>query len=338
MKPQPNQQQLLTSTLAHLGLLIRQAGLYGISHNVTISALNTTTQTINQFLSTHKSLAISISNSDLIINGETSPEINTAGLNLLERLNHYKITGLTITPPFALPELMQLTKLLNTPPQELQAQGGIHKLLKSSPIPGITIPPLSTTHSPLTTNHPEHSTAATSTTWDLDLEPTQAHPTQIQLTNLTNTLSQHFNQPLPPPDTTSQLSHLNTLLNLAEDSIRRHIETLSHNITTTNQLIANPTTTPIQLLQTLQQAWRDILAQIAELHQEIAQPLTVTSGVLQMICQGDLGPLTPEQDTLLNLAYDSAQRANHLITHLHTIVGLPTTLTPQNQFISTIAH
>jgi hypothetical protein len=71
-----------------------------------------------------------------------------------------------------------------------------------------------------------------------------------------------------------------------------------------------------------------LLARLAELHQELLQPLTVASGVVESMVQGNLGPISMPQRSLLQLAFESIGSVTQLATHITELVGYPAGLCP----------
>jgi signal transduction histidine kinase len=72
---------------------------------------------------------------------------------------------------------------------------------------------------------------------------------------------------------------------------------------------------------------------LAELAQELMQPLTVINCSIKMTTSGYVGELSEEQKDLLDLAQSSANRLNRLIERLTTLVGYPKDLNPKTSEI-----
>ncbi|MDD4622841.1 MAG: hypothetical protein PHG71_06350 [Kiritimatiellae bacterium] len=72
----------------------------------------------------------------------------------------------------------------------------------------------------------------------------------------------------------------------------------------------------------------ELVERYAELNQEIVQPLTVSTGVIDMLHAGKGGPLTDAQRDMLRLAAESVDRVNQLVAYMHRIAGLPASYTP----------
>jgi hypothetical protein len=77
----------------------------------------------------------------------------------------------------------------------------------------------------------------------------------------------------------------------------------------------------------------ELVQRYAELNQEILQPLTVSSGVIDMLNSGCTGALTETQRELLKMAAESVSRVNQLVAYMNKISGLPDSLTPNAEII-----
>ena len=73
---------------------------------------------------------------------------------------------------------------------------------------------------------------------------------------------------------------------------------------------------------------------LAEITQELCQPLSVVNCSIDMVKDERLGPLETSQSDMLALASTSGQRLLTLITKLGEITGMPSTLHPQQDIIS----
>lgn len=78
----------------------------------------------------------------------------------------------------------------------------------------------------------------------------------------------------------------------------------------------------------------ELLQRYAELNQEIVQPLTVSSGVIDLLHSGKTGELSESQLELLNMAAESMGRVSQLVNYLNRVSGLPESLTPDAGVIS----
>lgn len=78
----------------------------------------------------------------------------------------------------------------------------------------------------------------------------------------------------------------------------------------------------------------ELVERYAELNQEIVQPLTVSTGVIDMLHAGKGGPLTAAQRDMLKLAAESVDRVNQLVAYMNRVAGLPSNFTPDAKVIS----
>ncbi len=78
----------------------------------------------------------------------------------------------------------------------------------------------------------------------------------------------------------------------------------------------------------------ELLRRYAELNQEIVQPLTVSSGVIDLLHSGQAGTVSEPQRELLKMASESMDRVNQLVTYLNRVSGLPESLTPDAGLIA----
>ncbi len=77
----------------------------------------------------------------------------------------------------------------------------------------------------------------------------------------------------------------------------------------------------------------ELIERYAELNQEIVQPLTVSTGVIDLLHSGKGGPLSESQRDMLKLAADSVERVNQLVAYMRRIAGLPESYTPDMEII-----
>lgn len=69
---------------------------------------------------------------------------------------------------------------------------------------------------------------------------------------------------------------------------------------------------------------KELLSSIAEVAQELMQPLTAINASLEMLLSGYAGDVAPDQRNLLSLASSSGDDLNYLMQTLIHIVGIPT--------------
>ncbi len=78
---------------------------------------------------------------------------------------------------------------------------------------------------------------------------------------------------------------------------------------------------------------QQLLEMMAELGQELRQPLTIVSGVLDMLRLKHAGPLAKEQQPLVEMAVESTQRMDTLVGRMVEIAGMPKTLHPDREIL-----
>ena len=80
---------------------------------------------------------------------------------------------------------------------------------------------------------------------------------------------------------------------------------------------------------------KELLFSISEVAQELMQPLTAMNATLEMLSGGYVGEVTPEQQKMLLLAYNSGDHLRHLMEELIAIVGFPTSKGTDKRFHTT---
>jgi hypothetical protein len=81
---------------------------------------------------------------------------------------------------------------------------------------------------------------------------------------------------------------------------------------------------------------RAVLAWLAEVVQELRQPLAAISCSLSLIGEGRLGDITAQQRDMLALALNGLGRLEHLTAKLLEMSGLPSGLTPDTQILDSV--
>jgi len=75
---------------------------------------------------------------------------------------------------------------------------------------------------------------------------------------------------------------------------------------------------------------------LAEIIQELRQPLSVINSVMSAVGSGMMGQVTPTQKNMLGLAGESATRLDVLINKLAELFGMPKGLTPDSKILGTV--
>lgn len=130
----------------------------------------------------------------------------------------------------------------------------------------------------------------------------------------------------------------------ALEQIRRVLTTMTADSETHIATLANELDDDRQTIASIESAARrrgiglklmraELVQRYAELNQEIIQPLTVSSGVIDMLNSGCTGSLTESQRELLKMAAESVSRVNQLVAYMSRISGLPESYTPDAAII-----
>ena len=77
----------------------------------------------------------------------------------------------------------------------------------------------------------------------------------------------------------------------------------------------------------------ELLASLAEINQELAQPLTSALAVIDVLEKGKLGAVTQAQKDVLCVASDGMKRLGKLVAYLTIISGVPETLSPDREVL-----
>ena len=77
----------------------------------------------------------------------------------------------------------------------------------------------------------------------------------------------------------------------------------------------------------------NLIERYAELNQEIIQPLTVSTGVIEMLRKNQAGKVSEPQEELLKMAHESIERVNELVNYIHAVTGLPDSFNPDSSII-----
>jgi signal transduction histidine kinase len=80
---------------------------------------------------------------------------------------------------------------------------------------------------------------------------------------------------------------------------------------------------------------KELLSSIAEIAQELMQPLTAINASLEMMLGGYVGEVNREQHTILDLANNSGAHLTYLMKELIEIVGCPTNKGVDDRFHTT---
>lgn len=86
----------------------------------------------------------------------------------------------------------------------------------------------------------------------------------------------------------------------------------------------------------LQLSREELLGSLAEINQELVQPLTTSSAMLQMLSSSKMGDLSDGQRDVLKMATEGMDRLEKLIAYLQRISGFPIELAPDQALLSEV--
>lgn len=163
-----------------------------------------------------------------------------------------------------------------------------------------------------------------------------APPLTMLLLRLTELLepTQQAPQAVPAREQVEPIvAQINTGLATAIAGVEQKMDTLREKIKTIAPLPEAPGSEAAQE-QALSR--RKIIAILAEIVQELRQPLAVICGAIETLSGGHLGNLPDLQRGMLQLALQSSQRVSVIVDALADIAGAPATLQPDAQIIQRI--
>ncbi len=130
------------------------------------------------------------------------------------------------------------------------------------------------------------------------------------------------------------VTRIRDALSEATQESERHIAALADQLDADRQTIASIESAARRRGLGIRLTRAELVERYAELNQEIVQPLTVSTGVIDMLSSGKAGPLTSSQRDMLRLASESVERVNQLVAYMRRIAGLPASLTPDAAIIT----
>lgn len=355
-----------------LGLLVSQASVYGSSHRVTQSAARSVFAELDQTLKTYGPVEIALKDDRVLLNGSLNGLDESIGKNLFDRMALHKIGGLVFLPPADLSEFLTCITLFGTPPATLEAQGGFEAALKRSGVrsvravtvayqrvtgPSVPAPVSEPPAAPAVRRRPVSSDSLVdlATAWERDFgglaaDPEESSPhlppvsacqeraarlaallrdtaTLLEQDSALSTEEQHRR-------VLSAVARIREALTASAEESQRQIAALADQVDADSQTVASIESAARRRGIGIKLTRAELIERYAELNQEIVQPLTVSTGVIDMLHTGRAGPLTESQQDMLKLAAESVDRVNQLVAYMRRIAGLPDTYTPDADIIS----
>ena len=350
-----------------LGLLVSQAGVYGPSHNVTQGTARSVFAELEQAVRSYGPIEISLRGQQILINGSADGVNEATGRNLSDRMALHKISGLLFLAPPDSREFLKCVTLFGTQPLMLEAEGGFENAVKKERLrsvrvvavayqrvegdkPALKKPPEAPPTSPFVDRRPvasssvlDLSAAFASVEKEPDPEPEEELARRKRADEMAALLREVASllesgkggaaQELPP-SVADALSRIRGYLSDMATGSERQISTLADQVSEDRQTIASIESAARRRGITLRVSRGELVQRYAELNQEIMQPLTVSTGVIDMLQSGCVGALTEPQRELLKMAAESVERVNQLVAYMTRISGLPESLSPDAETIA----
>ncbi len=158
-------------------------------------------------------------------------------------------------------------------------------------------------------------------------EPTEAHPPpESSLSSLLTQLRE-----TSPGD--GQLPHLvENILAEMNKALQQTAVRAEAQMATLKRIIMIPAGRP----DNADLSRRQLLILMAELGQELRQPLTVITGAIDMLLGRYFGPVAQEQAPILEMAAESSRHLDELIGRMVRIAGMPDSLSPDAKILTRI--
>lgn len=347
-----------------LGLLLSQAGVYGPMHNVTQSAVRNVFTELEQLLKTYGSIEIARRDTQIQVNGSSDGITPVIGKNLADRMALHKISGLLFLNPLDLREFLRGIALFSSAPAELAALGGLEGILKRENVRSLMVvnvayqrvngdelrsdekkpEPVVATPVHLSTP-PKRCTGGlgvvdlSAALMDGDVPPmgegcsgfgdtaaAERRRRSDELAGLLREAAAYLER--GGGLSGAQLDRIRSFLSGIVAGSERQISSFASEVDDDRQTIASIESAAKRRGIGLKLTRAELIGRYAELNQEVLQPLTVSTGVIDMLRSGCVGQLSPQQQDLLKLASESVERVNQLVSYMNRISGLPNSYTP----------
>ncbi|MEI7948226.1 MAG: hypothetical protein WCJ02_16105 [bacterium] len=349
------------------GLLVNQVTFYGISHKVIQQQALTFFATLKQMLTDYGHIEFSLLGDKAAVNDSSDGIDMMSARNIKEKMMLHKLPSISFNPLLTQQEFFTFLSYLGTPPVTIQGQGGVEELLHKADIKGISLShfiyqrvnaknanretaPQSATASQAPAKPRKRSVkpasdgqteAVLQEGYELikreQQAPTQARIRRKRVRSELNSLLTEVTQLVSSGGAPKNGQVVDTLRTI-RDALRNSTEPSKERIATLmgqpdNLAPGSITGKPAKKVTTFKLTYKEFMSRYAELTQEIAQPLTVTNGVIELLRHGQVGALNDAQTNFLDLALESVDRVNQLIKYMHTLSGEPESYTPDMNII-----
>jgi hypothetical protein len=347
------------------GLLVNQAAVYGITHKIIRESALAFFSKLSQYIAQYQCVEFSILEEKISVN-ESSDGIDLmTSRNLKDKMLLHKLPGLVFLPEMTQNEFLTFLTYFAKPPVTVQELGGLEAVLTKEGVKGVllthfvyqridaTVQQASPTPPPeisgpapekkrvhaAKSGRKEEENASTQKTID-PLPGLQAaarrqrNHVHAELISLLTEVAQ-----LVSDDGVSQEEKVVETLRSIRDTLRQSTEDSKANIANLlgqhyppEEAVAGHQK-PHKKAGKLHLTPQEFAARFAELTQELAQPLTVTNGVIELLRKGQAGNINESQRGFLDLAIESVERVNQLIKYMHSISGEPESFLPDTKII-----
>lgn len=346
-----------------LGLLVNQAGIYGPTHNVTRRAAHSVFAELDEMVERYGAIEIALKDDRLLLNGSLDGMDAASVRNLHDRMVLHKIGGLLFLSPTDRDEFLTCIALFGTPPATLAAKGGFEGALKQADLHSIQAVEVAYQRVSDSDNPETPATITPSASIIADVEdlaaawarnfsmqngtpeepvvPSATRQSRAQqlaaLLRETAAVLEHdvdLDSDQQQQQILEAIARVREALAEVTRESERHIAALADQVDADRQTIASIESAAQRRGLGIRLTRAELVERYAELNQEIVQPLTVSTGVIDMLGSGKAGPLTPSQRDMLRLAAESVERVNQLVAYMRRIAGLPDSLTPDTAIIA----
>ncbi|MBP5511055.1 MAG: hypothetical protein J6Z49_09070 [Kiritimatiellae bacterium] len=348
-----------------LGLLISQAGIYGIRHNVTRQAARSVFVELERLLTTYRQIEIDCHEHQLLVNGAEERVDPTTAKNLVERMEAHKVGGIEFLSPPDMDEFLACIALFAAQPNTLAAEGGFEEGLKRANVRSIKTVQVSYRRAD-EEEQPRANASRSSAVGVLDLSAVLSQPGEGgegdnawggmgadvpsvpkkkgAFKEQTAMLAAFLRETAELLESQLSQHELHVKIALVLDKIRAALEEFTEESQEHISSLADQVDADKLKIDSLESAARrrgiglklsrhELIERYAELNQEMIQPLTVSSGILDLLTSGKVGELSQSQQDLLKVASESVARVNQLVSYMSRVTGLPQSFTPDAEVI-----
>ncbi len=347
-----------------LGLLVNQAAVYGVEHKVVRDALPESFGKLRKLLQQYGTVEMELQGEHFFVN--KSRDSMAAGVckSLVDRMRLHRITLLHFSPPGNFSEFKIWLELFSAYPRTLEPSGGFLAALERAKLHGIHARQVEwrsasrKSDGALGTGDavaaktdggaPRIDLQEALTAWEQEFVtqdtgvdtlniPVRSHADCLaaRLRRLARLLEadhalgeQEGSQPI-----LHELSEIRDAMSASGMAAMESVAAFSKSLAADSRIVDTIESGAQQQGAKLDMTRAETIRRHAELNQEIMQPLTVSSGVIDMLHSGRLGTLSEAQQEMLKLAAESLERVQQLAEYMRQMVGLPQSFAPDSRII-----